>query len=221
MPNNFLFAPASPIVPTIRVPSKRGERTLFRCAPFQDVATPPASAPAVAVFLEICMSIRCIHILGGHLLALACAQPTSQYAAFPSQLLTLQLAFGKICFESPHHQRLLRRLINLCPNGQAPKCQLFRCSFLNIFNLLSFGIIGDGETCPSPESYRMPQWTLNCQNCKKIFRHSKIDRQSDILLYDPLWPYRPELPELGVNLPCPHCHESATYLRFQLVYSPE
>jgi hypothetical protein len=89
------------------------------------------------------------------------------------------------------------------------------------FPSVGFGIIDDGETCPSSESYRMPQWTLNCQNCKKIFRHSKIDPQSDILLYDPLWPYRPELPEHGVNLPCPHCHESATYQRFQLAYSPE
>ena len=54
------------------------------------------------------------------------------------------------------------------------------CFLLNIFNLLSFGNICDGEP-PSPESYRMPQWTLNCQNCKKIFRHSQIDPQSDII----------------------------------------
>jgi hypothetical protein len=72
MPNNSLFGPASPLSPTIRVLSKRGERTLFRCAPFQDVAIPPASAQAVAVFLEICMSIRCIRTLEGYLLALAC-----------------------------------------------------------------------------------------------------------------------------------------------------
>jgi len=52
---------------------------------------------------------------------------------------------------------------------------------------------------PRPESYRMPQWTLNCQNCKKIFRHSQIAPRPDILLYDPLWPYRPELPEGGAN----------------------
>jgi len=67
----------------------------------------------------------------------------------------------------------------------------------------------------------MAQWTLSCQNCKKIFRHSAIDPQSDNLLYDPLWPYRPELPEGGINLSCPHCRESATYQRFQLMYSPE
>jgi hypothetical protein len=61
--------------------------------------------------------------------------------------------FGEICFDLPHYKAPLRRLINLFPSGQATKRQLFLCTFLNIFNLLSFGIIGDGETCPSPESY--------------------------------------------------------------------
>jgi hypothetical protein len=46
----------------------------------------------------------------------------------------------------------LRRLINLSRSEQATKCQLFLCSFLNIFYLLSFGIIDGGETCASPES---------------------------------------------------------------------
>jgi hypothetical protein len=173
------------------------------------------------VFLEICTSIRCIRTLGNYLLALACAEPTSQHAALPSQPLTLRLPFGKISFESPRYQRPLRRPLILSHSGQPTKRQLFLCTFLNIFNRLSFGIIGDGATCPSSESYRMPQWTLNCQNCNRVFSHSKIDPQSDIHLYDPLWPYRPELPEGGVILPCPHCHESATYLRFQLAYSPE
>lgn len=118
---------------TIPVLSKRGARTLFPGAPFQAVSIPPASVPAVGVFLEICTSIRCIRMLGNYLLALACAEPTSQHVALPSQPLTFQLAFGKIYFELPHHQRLLRRLINLCSNGQATKHQLILCSFLNIF----------------------------------------------------------------------------------------
>ena len=167
------------------------------------------------------MSIRCIRTLGGYLLALACAAPTSQHAALPSQPLTLPLPFGKISFESPHHQRLLRRLRILSHSGQATKRQLFLCSFLNMFNLLSFGIIGDSETRPSPESYRMPQWTLNCQNCNRVFSHSKIDHQSDDLLYDPLWPYRPTVPDSGFNMTCPHCQTPAIYHRFQLMYSPE
>jgi len=98
------------------------------------------------------MSIRCIRTLGGYLLALACAEPTSQHAALPSQPLTLRLPFGKISFESPHHQRPLRQLVILSHSAQVTKRQLFLCSFLNIFNLLSFGIIDDGETRPSPES---------------------------------------------------------------------
>jgi hypothetical protein len=67
----------------------------------------------------------------------------------PSQPLTLRLPFWKVRFELPHHKGALRRLINLIRNGQATKRQLFLCSFLNIFNLLSFGIIGDSEPCPS------------------------------------------------------------------------
>jgi hypothetical protein len=60
---------------TIPVLSKRGARTLFRDAPFQAVVIRPASVPAVAVFLEICMCIRCIRTLGGYLSALACVEP--------------------------------------------------------------------------------------------------------------------------------------------------
>jgi hypothetical protein len=173
------------------------------------------------VFPEICTSIRCIRTLGNYLLALACAEPTSQRAALPTQPVTLQLPFGKISFESPHDQRPLRWLVILSDSGQATKGQFFLCSFLNIFNLSSFGIIDDGETRPSSESFRMPQWTLNCQDCKKIFRHSEIDHQSDDLLYDPLWPYRPTVPDSGFNMTCPHCQTSAIYHRFQLMYSPE
>jgi len=100
------------------------------------------------VFLEICTSMRCIRTLGNYLLALACAEPTSQHAALPSQPLTLRLPFGMISFESPHHQRPLRRILILSHSGQATKGQFFPCSFLNIFNLFSFGIIGDGEPRP-------------------------------------------------------------------------
>lgn len=176
------------------------------------------------MFPEICTSICCIRTLGNYLFALVCAEPTSQHAALPSQPLTLRLPFGKISFEScesPHLQRPLRRLLILSHSGQATKRQLFLYSFLNIFNLLSFGIISDGETWPSPESCRMPRWTLNCQNCKKTFRHSKIDHRSDDLLYDPLWPYRPTVPNSGFNMTCPRCQTPAVYHRFQLMYSPE
>jgi hypothetical protein len=104
---------------TIRVPSKRGARTLFRGAPFQAVAIPPASVLAVALFLEICMCIRCIRTLASYLLALACAQPILQHAALPSQPLTLRLPLGKVCFDLPHYKGALRRLINLSRSGHA------------------------------------------------------------------------------------------------------
>src|ERR1700722_9475793 len=55
-------------------------------------------------------------------------------------------------FEHPdrndRQQRPLRRLINLSRSEQATKRQPFPCSFLNIFNLLSFGNIADSEPCP-------------------------------------------------------------------------
>ena len=90
------------------------------------------------MFLEICMSIRCIRTLEGYLLALACAQPTSQHAALPSQTLTLQLTLGKVSFESPHHEGLLKRLINLCPNGQAPKMPAFPMFLFEHFQSAEF-----------------------------------------------------------------------------------
>ena len=93
--------------------------------------------------------------------------------------------------------------------------------FLNIFNLLSFGIIGDGDSAlarklPMPQA----QWTLNCQNCNRIFAHSEVEPQSDALLYDSLWPYRPEVPEGGLSAICPYCHQSGSYERFQLTLRP-
>jgi hypothetical protein len=32
--------------------------------------------------------------------------------------------------------------------------------------------------------------------------------------YDSLWPYRPEFPDGGFTMDCPHCHKSSTYQRF-------
>jgi len=51
MPNKSSCQPRQ-LPATIGVPSKRGARTLFRGAPFQAVAIPPAFVPAVAVFRE-------------------------------------------------------------------------------------------------------------------------------------------------------------------------
>jgi uncharacterized protein (DUF983 family) len=53
------------------------------------------------------------------------------------------------------------------------------------------------------------QWTLNCQNCNRVFAHSEV-----------LWPYRPEVPEGGLKAICPHCHQPGLYERFQLTLRP-
>jgi len=64
----------------------------------------------------------------------------------------------------------------------------------------------------------MPQWTLNCQTCNTVFSHSEIDIRSHTLPYDELWPYRPEVPEGGLNATCPYCHKSGLYERYELTY---
>jgi hypothetical protein len=93
---------------------------------------------------------------------------------------------------------------------------------LEHFQWFEFGIISDSETRPSPESYRVPQaqWTLNCQNCNRVFIHSEVNPQSRTLPYDELWPYRPEVPEGGLTTVCPFCHQPGLYERFQLTLLP-
>ena len=68
---------------------------------------------------------------------------------------------------------------------------------------------------------KMPQWTLSCPGCTKVFSHSQIDPSSRALPYDALWPHRPEFPTSGERIICPRCKGTATYQRFELVYSPE
>jgi hypothetical protein len=76
---------------------------------------------------------------------------------------------------------------------------------------------------PSPhqENNRMPQWILLCQHCTKGFRHTKINPAAVTIPYDPLWPSKPDFPEGGQTLSCPHCKVPATYQRYQLIYSAE
>jgi hypothetical protein len=69
-----------------------------------------------------------------------------------------------------------------------------------------------------PSRNAMPHWMLSCRNCHKNFVHSEIQPQSNDLLYDSLWPYRPEFPEGGLSVECPHCQQAATYQRFELMY---
>jgi hypothetical protein len=65
------------------------------------------------------------------------------------------------------------------------------------------------------------QWFLNCHQCRKYFKHSDIEPRPTNHLsdYDPLWPYRPDVPEEGFQMACPNCGETATYHRYQLTLS--
>ena len=65
----------------------------------------------------------------------------------------------------------------------------------------------------------MPQWNLYCLRCDKRFDHSTINPHLDGAPYDPLWPPKPAFPEGGERVKCPLCKETATYQRYQLVYS--
>lgn len=60
----------------------------------------------------------------------------------------------------------------------------------------------------------MSQWMLTCSACGKEFTHSSIQDNRHFLE----WPHKPEFPPRGVDLGCPHCGESATYQRRDLLY---
>jgi uncharacterized protein (DUF983 family) len=62
----------------------------------------------------------------------------------------------------------------------------------------------------------MSQWILTCSACGKEFTHSSIP-DSHFLQFD--LPHKPEFPPFGLDLGCPHCGESATYQRHNLMYS--
>lgn len=57
-------------------------------------------------------------------------------------------------------------------------------------------------------------WQLECLNCKKKFLHSQIDD----VVSNFFFPSKPEFPEGGSELECPHCGTRATYQRYQLTY---
>ncbi len=64
----------------------------------------------------------------------------------------------------------------------------------------------------------MPNWMLDCPECKKDFVHSKVmfaaghqhpwDREP-----------KPEFADGGVRLECPNCKAVSLYQRHQLTYS--
>src|ERR1700738_2087295 len=68
---------------------------------------------------------------------------------------------------------------------------------------------------PTPQA----QWTLNCQNCNRVFNHSEIAPPSRTLPRRTL-AYRPEVPEGGLSAVCPYCHQPGLSERFELTLRP-
>ncbi len=60
----------------------------------------------------------------------------------------------------------------------------------------------------------MPEWVLECPNCKFRFEHSQINDVGMSSFYLPL---KPELPA-GTACACPNCGHSAIYQRTDLLY---
>ena len=61
----------------------------------------------------------------------------------------------------------------------------------------------------------MPTWELGCVSCKEKFHHSAVDETG----VNSLFPIKPEFPEGGSELACPHCGAKATYQRHELTYN--
>ena len=64
----------------------------------------------------------------------------------------------------------------------------------------------------------MARWTLDCPHCKSNFTQSVIKSPSQMIDFFLGMP-KPEFPEGGVSLQCPHCKMDSCYQRYQLIYS--
>ncbi len=63
----------------------------------------------------------------------------------------------------------------------------------------------------------MANWMLRCQNCSNAFLHSVIAVKG---VLDYFLPSKPESPDEGWELECPHCGHKGTYQRSDLFYQP-
>ena len=66
----------------------------------------------------------------------------------------------------------------------------------------------------------MPRWVLGCPECHVDFTHSEItrnDRPSGAEFLDFLTP-KPEFPDGGMTVECPHCKVSSVFQRHQLLF---
>jgi hypothetical protein len=57
-------------------------------------------------------------------------------------------------------------------------------------------------------------WVLACQSCLKLIPHSLVKPHSPRLEF--IWPVKPEFPEGGQTLSCPHCAGFGIYQRHEL-----
>jgi len=64
----------------------------------------------------------------------------------------------------------------------------------------------------------MPRWIVDCAHCREEFTHTDIDKIGGVFARDPSWPPKPEFPEGGTELKCPHCKEASTYRAVDLRY---
>jgi hypothetical protein len=63
----------------------------------------------------------------------------------------------------------------------------------------------------------MPFWALQCPECHEKFRHSEIIEPATASVLG-WFDTKPEFPEGGSSLPCPHCKKVSVFQRHQLVY---
>ena len=66
----------------------------------------------------------------------------------------------------------------------------------------------------------MPRWVLGCPECNQEFTHSEIASDRPQPPLDPFARFgdKPEIPELGIYLECPHCKKVSSFKRYQLIY---
>src|SRR5258708_4835265 len=66
-------------------------------------------------------------------------------------------------------------------------------------------------------SVRMPpRWIVTCPECKKEFTHTQISKIASGTRNPFASPPKPEIPEGGTQLTCPHCNKDSAYRTFDL-----
>lgn len=60
----------------------------------------------------------------------------------------------------------------------------------------------------------MSRWVLDCPSCHEEFTHAEIKRErlEDYFLPEP----KPQFPDGGLSIDCPHCHMKSLYEGRQL-----